>query len=406
MAARKRTKGRERWPVGLESERRNGKERYRFRRIDGTKQMVPSEYSLNDAIAAANAYNAKHRPESQPKQPSFQISVSSPKDKFNKPMREWLEHVMDRIRNEEELSAEILRQISSDVGRLNEFMGDKLSKTVNLEIMNDFLNTYYGEKSKEVYNKKVSRLKKIFSYLADESAIGENFMLNKKPKRLNASDTKKERLDLDIDSFKAIEEVAPLFLKVAMGLSIQSTHAVAELHRIKYRIPKPKPETCGIVWLDNPSLENGEMVFGTLYIHRAKVKNAKTSYVAIPVTSAIKQVVDLSKTDKLHCPYIVHRKPKRNNKVAKQCDHRYQVTSRMISEAFSTVRDELGLYSEVEKDKRPTFHEIRRLSAKLIDSMGVNPRQRMAHASDKTTKIYTDNNDVEWHEVPAISVAI
>ncbi|TOP03570.1 integrase, partial [Vibrio parahaemolyticus] len=73
------------------------------------------------------------------------------------------------------------------------------------------------DKSKEVYNKKLSRLKKIFSYLADESAIGENFMLNKKPKRLNASDNKKERLDLDIEAFKAIEKEAPLFLKVAMG---------------------------------------------------------------------------------------------------------------------------------------------------------------------------------------------
>ncbi|MDF5520358.1 tyrosine-type recombinase/integrase [Vibrio parahaemolyticus] len=77
-----------------------------------------------------------------------------------------------------------------------------------------------------------------------------------------------------------------------------------------------------------------------------------------------------------------------------------------ISETFSKVRDELGLYSNVEKAKRPTFHEIRRLSAKLIDEMGVNPRQRMAHASDRTTQIYTDSHDVEWHEVPAISVAI
>ncbi|OOI09050.1 hypothetical protein CGG93_17245 [Vibrio parahaemolyticus] len=45
-------------------------------------------------------------------------------------------------------------------------------------------------------------------------------------------------------------------------------------------------------------------------------------------------------------------------------------------------------------------------STNLIDEMGVNPRQRMAHASDKTTQIYTDSHDVEWHEVPAISVAI
>ncbi|EGR1549615.1 tyrosine-type recombinase/integrase [Vibrio parahaemolyticus] len=224
-------------------------------------------------------------------------------------------------------------------------------------------------------------------------------MLNKKPKRLNASDNKKERLDLDIEAFKAIEKEAPLFLKVAMGLSIQSTHAVAELHRTKYRIPKP--DTCGIVWFDTPKPENGEMVFGTLYIHRAKVKNDKTSYVAIPVTSSIKEVVELSKTDKLHCPYVVHRRPARNNNIAKQCDHRYQVTSRMISETFSKVRDELGLYSNVEKAKRPTFHEIRRLSAKLIDEMGVNPRQRMAHASDRTTQIYTDSHDVEWHEVPS-----
>ncbi|TOL35452.1 hypothetical protein CGI00_07130 [Vibrio parahaemolyticus] len=41
-------------------------------------------------------------------------------------------------------------------------------------------------------------------------------------------------------------------------------------------------------------------------------------------------------------------------------------------------------------------------STNLIDEKGVNPRQRMAHASDRTT----DSLDVEWHEVPAISVAI
>ncbi len=406
MAARKRTEGREGWPVGLSLEERNGKERYRFKRVDGKKRLIPIGYSLMDAIAAANKYNAQYRPETLTPRTQFQITHEPPRDKFNKPMREWLDHVINRIRDEEELSKEIFNQTVNDAKRLKEFLGDCLSKSVTLEMMNDFLNTYYGDKSKEVYNKKLSHLNKFFAYLADESAIAKNFMVNKKPKRLNASDTTKDRLDLDIESFKAIEAAAPLFLKVAMGLSIQSTHAVAELHRIKYRIPKPKPETCGIVWFDTPLSENGEMVFGTLYIHREKVKKAKTSYVAIPVTTAIKSVVELSKTDRLHCPYIVHRKPKRNNKLAEQCDHRYQVTSRMISETFSAVRDELGLYSDVEKAVRPSFHEIRRLSAKLISDMGVNPRQRMAHASDKTTKIYTDNNDVEWHEVPAISVAI
>lgn len=42
--------------------------------------------------------------------------------------------------------------------------------------------------------------------------------------------------------------------------------------------------------------------------------------VAIPVTEAIKEIVDLSKTDRLHCPYIVHRKTLQATRgVAKEC---------------------------------------------------------------------------------------
>ncbi|CAH0525664.1 hypothetical protein VHP8226_01194 [Vibrio hippocampi] len=55
-----------------------------------------------------------------------------------------------------------------------------------------------------------------------------------------------------------------------------------------------------------------------------KRENAKTPYVAIPVTQAIKDIVELSKTDRLLCPYVVHRKPIKNNEISNQCDHRYQ----------------------------------------------------------------------------------
>ncbi|TOP03563.1 integrase, partial [Vibrio parahaemolyticus] len=114
MNARKRTTGRERIPKHLYVEKRKGQTRYRFTLIDGTKMLMPAEFSLDDIIAAANAYNDEHRPAQR-----FQISPRSRKDKFNRPMNEWLEHVMVRIKNEEELSAEILRQVSSDIARLN-----------------------------------------------------------------------------------------------------------------------------------------------------------------------------------------------------------------------------------------------------------------------------------------------
>ncbi|MCW1890152.1 hypothetical protein OK016_16375 [Vibrio chagasii] len=52
-------------------------------------------------------------------------------------------------------------------------------------------------------NNKISNLKGIFPYLADErGAIESNFVLNKKQRRLTREDYTKARHDLDIENYQ------------------------------------------------------------------------------------------------------------------------------------------------------------------------------------------------------------
>lgn len=135
------------------------------------------------------------------------------------------------------------------------------------------------------------------------------------------------------------------------------------------------------------------------------MKKSDASTVAIPVTQTIKGIVDLSKTSRLICPYIVHRKPKQQQRgISKEAEHQYQVHHHNISKEFSKVRDSLEFYSYLKKSLRPTYHEIRGLAARMIEQQGQSATERMAHANAKTTKIYTGTSDITWHQVPPVEV--
>ncbi|WP_019276756.1 hypothetical protein [Vibrio coralliilyticus] len=408
MAARRRSKETAHYPEFLQKVQHKGKSRFRFKTVDGVMKMFPVGTTEYQAIQAAMAYNNKHRSASSAfslEGTSKYSSASQRNDQFNKPLKEWLPLVIKRVKSEEELSAGVFKKFVNECAKLEAVLGDAYTKSLTLAHLNQFLNDEYGDLAKRSFNGKVSNLKKIFSYLADESAIEFNFMLQKKMKKVTKDDFKKTRRDLSVTDYEQIYAAAPLFLKVAMSLSLQTTHAVREVYRIKYKIKEPKEGICGIVWHDEVKEVDGNPVYGTLYIHREKVKKSDSSYVAIPVTNDIKEIVELSKTDRLHCPYVVHRKPKQTQRgIAKECTHPYQVHHHNISKEFSKVRDKLGLYADLDVAERPTYHEIRRLSAKLIEALGESATVRMAHANEKTTKIYTGSNQVVWNEVSAINV--
>ncbi len=102
---------------------------------------------------------------------------------------------------------------------------------------------------------------------------------------------------------------------------------------------------------------------------------------------------------------MVHKLKTDNNAVSVECNHPTQLTSTLISKEFSKVRDKLGLYSQLTKNARPTFHEIRALAAHEFEKQGYNPQARMAHTDEKSTKVYTRNH-LEWVRVPAGEIVV
>ena len=82
-----------------------------------------------------------------------------------------------------------------------------------------------------------------------------------------------------------------------------------------------------------------------------------------------------------------------------------QIVSKNISKEFSRIRDELGLYDHLKPEERPTYHEIRGLSARLIKAQGNDPQSRMGHSDSKSTKVYTEfGKETEWVQVPNLTV--
>lgn len=384
MAPRRRTEKNRDLPTGLHTRTVNGQLRYYFIREDGSEKWFPIGVSRGDAMAAAHAYNIKYRTPDQP--------IAQRGDSYNKPLADLLPVVLKRIKAEENLGANAISTLEQDIKRLSELHGKVLSKSITLQHVNQYLDLHCAGKSNNVYNRKISFMKKVFDYLCDMSAMESNPAELKKVKPKE----QKIRQRLTLEMYKAIEEAAPGWLRTAMQLAMQTTHAVLEISKAKYR---------DCEWFETPVIENGLTVYGVLRIHRQKVQLKEASRVAIPITPALKTVIEQSRQDHILSPYIVHKLKTDNNPVAKGLTHETQLTTRLISSTFSEVRDQLKLCDHLEPEARPTFHEIRALSIHLFTQQGIDPQARAAHTDAKSTKIY-QRNHVQWVEVPAAELAI
>ncbi len=152
-------------------------------------------------------------------------------------------------------------------------------------------------------------------------------------------------------------------------------------------------------------MQDGFLVYGTLRIHRLKVKKKEASRVEIPVTASLLKLIENSRDDVLS-DYIVHRLPeKMSNEVSKFCDSVTQVNRKYLSKKFSEYRDLSGVGAGSTSDCRPTFHEIRALAIYLFDKAGHDPQARAAHTDARSTKVYKEGHDV-WVQVPAAEIGL
>jgi hypothetical protein len=360
---------------------------YRFTLINGKRKSLGSDRAL--AIAIAREYNNRMRPETAASVDSL-IRESGGIKGETEPFANYVDSIMTRAITDEKPSESTLADWTNDAERVKEYFNDIPSCDIELEHVNAYIQHYHGDSSANVQNRKVSFLKKLFSYAVDESLMMDNPATRKKMRRIEG----KVRHRLSFDNLTIIRNAAELWLRTAIDLALQTTHARLEVSRIRYSIKEPKSGVCGCVWFDEP--ENG--LFGVMYIHRQKVQHKEASHVAIPIGAELKRIIDDSR-DNVASPFIVHRIPLRNNKRSKEVTHPTQVAPDYLSRAFSDLRDKLGLYGHLTIDERPTFHEIRALAAHIFDKQGIDPQGRMAHSDAKSTKIYTENH-IDWVVVP------
>lgn len=385
MAARPRRRENRHLPDLLYFDKATGV--YRFTLITGKRKSLGSDRAM--AIAIAREYNNRMRPETSVSIDSL-IRESGGIQGEALPFAEHVDRIMARAIKDEQPSESTRDDWNNDATRVKEFFDKIPACDIELEHVNAYIKEYHADSSANVQNRKVSFLKKLFSYAVDESLMLDNPATRKKMRRVE----EKKRQRLSFDNFMAIRRAAAPWLRTAMDLALQTTHARLEVSRIRYSIREPKNGVCGCVWLDQPL--NG--IHGTLYIHRQKVQKKEASHVAIPIGDELKRIIDDSR-DNVASPYIVHRIPERNVKRSKEVAHPTQVAPDYLSRSFSKLRDQLGLSDHLEMEERPTFHEIRALAAHLFDNQGIDPQGRMAHSDAKSTKIYTQNH-IDWVVVP------
>ncbi|WP_259520233.1 phage integrase Arm DNA-binding domain-containing protein [Shewanella baltica] len=390
MAARPRNKQQINLPEHLYYDARWGT--YRIKLVSGKFKSLGSDRDA--AVSIAREYNLIARPRIGMKVDDL-LSGNNGSMLGEPAFSEHISALLKRIIEDERPSADLVKTMENDAQRCQFFFANIPSSQITLQHVNDYITQYHSTSSANVQNRKVSWLKKLFSYAADESIMPSNPASNKKMRRVKS----KQRQRLKMEWFMAIHSVAPLWLQTAMDLSLQTTHARLEISRIQYALKKPNSKSCGCYWFDTPQVTPYGNVFGTLYIHRQKVEGKEAAHVAIPIGDELKRIIDRSR-DKIVSSYVVHRLPtKRSNGLSKEVNHISQLSPDYISRAFSALRDEVGCCNHLEAAERPTFHEIRALAAHLFDIQGIDPQSRMAHTDAKSTKIYTQNH-VEWVEVP------
>ncbi|PHM57035.1 tyrosine-type recombinase/integrase [Xenorhabdus sp. KK7.4] len=370
------------------------KNEYRLTLVNGKRKFIGGDKAV--AIAIAREYNNVMRPE-QSVCISSLLKESGGKFGESLPFSDHVDKLFDRIISDEKPAANTLADWNNNIERVKAFFADIPCMEISLEHVNEYLNKYHAEASANVQNRKVSFLKKLFSYAVDESLMFDNPAERKKRKRTE----KKMRRRLSLEDFKKIRIAAEPWLRTAMDLALQTTQARLEVSRIRYNIKSPQEGVCGCMWYPEP--QNG--IYGMLYIHRQKIQDKEASHVAIPIGEKLKQIVDDSR-DSIASPYVVHRLPiKRPNKISSEVHHPTQVAPDYLSRAFSALRDKVGVAAHLPIAERPTFHEIRALAAHMFKTNGLDPQARMAHSDAKSTKVYTQNH-VEWVEVPHGEIAI
>jgi enterobacteria phage integrase len=200
----------------------------------------------------------------------------------------------------------------------------------------------------------------------------ENVEERSTSKKLEAN--QKQRQPLDVNGFRAIHEKAAAWLQLAMEQSLVTLQGRSEI--------------C--------NMQHAHYRDGRLFVIRDKVSgDSDMAFIKISLTAQLRELQGRSrKLDETVSPYIIHRKPdSMRREWIDPKPHWTYVTPDYLSKAFAEARDRVEKFAAMDARKRPTFHEVRGLGARLYRDQGMSEaaiQALMTHAHKRTTEIYLD----------------
>jgi hypothetical protein len=351
---------------------------YLFTRIDGSTKSFKDRRT---AKLAAHTYNRTYRVD-----PELVHGIyvdGKEKDRIEKksnPLGLCLREMFSRVQTESKWKSSTLAIRKQRFEHIFEHFKDIIASDLRLDDVTEFMNKYDGINNGDLYNRYLHLLKTILDACVDQGYLENNPAL-KKNRKIVKGIASTERNRLTINDFKLIHEQALkeglIWMQVAMELGLQTAQGVNEVASLKYS-----------------DIEDGH-----IKIIRKKNITNDASRVKIPLNPEFESILELSESDNVESPYIVHRQRERryiNRELGKGVCHETQVTSDKISRTFSLLRDSVGIQKEIRKNSRSGFHDIRALSIHLLDNMGIDSKVRAAQANDRTNEIYRKGH-LHWN---------
>lgn len=231
----------------------------------------------------------------------------------------------------------------------------------------EFLNTV----SAHSYIKHRSLLIMLFKFSVAQgfrtASMGNpaQFLMEKlEPKRVRTRHT--------VDGFKAIYEIAPVWLQRAMMValySLQRRGDLTELERSQVNLDKR-----------------------TITILQRKSRNwAHPVYIEIEMTGGLYDAVLDCMKSQVICPYLIHYQPKRISKETREAkNHPFSVTDEYLSKEFTRYRNKSLAYENLPIETRPTFHDIRALGSWIYLEAGYSQEYIQALTGHSTRKMLED----------------
>ncbi len=366
---RNRSRRKQHWPTGLYEQ--NGY--YKFLRVDGTTKGLGR--NKTEAFKAAQWYNSKYRltvPVDHIEAPNLNqsnvhndITLSLFISLFQAEIIPDLEWSESYLKNQNILLNTILKSNLSDM-RLDE---------IQLSHISSFLNN----RTPRMYNRYRSLLILLYKHAIDRGLVSENIPIRK----LKAKEGTRRRMRLSKQLFIKIRDTAPVWLKNAMNLSLQTSQGRLEVANMK----------------------TTDISDGLLHVTRKKVESHEHANIAIPVSGLLADAIN-DCNDGIKSPFLVHKILRNRNEASlNKREHFTQVTPEQITREFTKIVRSMPEFQNLpEGVSPPTFHEIRSLSIYLMEAQGYDAQKIACHSKREMTDHYKKGHSKEYIKIEHIDV--